>query len=353
MEFDKRLRKNAIKVRLLPMILMTLLAVFCCALGLSYWKDKNKAVPDIMDQTEDTLKRDDWYSIDTNMIIDAFAEDDKGTEFLIMLEQDSTIIALYVPKKNVELAYRIVDATWSYLNEETDAPGTERLAGRGPLNGMSKQEEQFFRERLEELGLTNSEIAQHAQYLKLDLKAGASAGSDAAIIFVIAGAALAISLIMLIRLLSGAYRKKVDAVIARNQLIPELIEEDLANGRTLKSGVFGRRYALIGMSTQSLIDYQDLVWAYKQTTTTRHRLYGIIPVGKTVTYAVRFVTKDKVQTGCNVKNEEEADDLICYVAECAPFAIYGYTEEREQLMKTNFESLVQTVEERKNNGQLL
>ena len=96
-----------------------------------------------------------------------------------------------------------------------------------------------------------------------------------------------------------------------------------------------------------LIDYQDLVWVYKQKNTTTHKLYGIIPVGKTVAHSVVLTMRDKKQLSTNVKKEAEADEVLQYLIAQVPYALYGYTEELAGAYKQNFEAMITAVDQRK------
>ena len=353
MDLYKTLKSKAIKSRIVWIILLIVLALGFAGAGRENYENKNKTLPDLNTQTGSELKKFDWYEVELNYLVDTYATDKKGNYYITALGTDNTFLGVYIPKNQIEEADRIVDETWAYINGTSSSLSSQTLKGRGPLNGMSDKEKQYFIEWFTDAGISEAELEGRVLYLKLDLTEGKSAGSEAVIFFLLAAAAAAIAVILLIRLFSGKYRKNVDAVIERNHLVPELVSEDLSQGLKMGKAVFGQKYALLYQATPVLIDYQDLVWVYKKTETTQHKIYGIIPAGKTVVRSVIFAQQDKTAPGTVVKKEEEGDQIVQHLMQYAPHAIYGYSQEREQMYKMNFDAMRQVVEGRKQDGQQL
>ena len=346
MSFDKRLSKHAMKGRL-PLIVIFAALAFLFGLGaFSSYNDAHAEVNDLMDYTGSQIRTGTWYEANLHYLIGAYAEDSKGTYYIAPLEQDGTYLGIYVPKSKISTAEKIAEDTLAFITGEGEAP-TTYLTGRGKLTNMAEKEKQYFIEWFEEAGISRLELGSMAVYYKLDMVEGASAGKTAVGLGLAAVGALAVALITLIRFSAKKYRKKVDEVIQNRGLNPDFIEEDLTDAFKTKVADFGRHYALLYNSPQELVDYQDLIWVYKQKNTTTHRLYGIIPAGTTVTYAVTLTMRDSRQLATNVKKEEQADQVIQYLVGQAPYVIYGYSEELAGIYKQNFSSMVEIVDQRR------
>ena len=348
MEFYKRLQKKALKSRLPLIILFLALAVIFALMSYSSAQNATGEMKNLMDYTGSQLQKYDWYELDTNMVYGGYATDDKGVYYIVRLEQDGTFLGVYASKDDQEKLDRITEQTWNYLSETADAP-TERLQGRGKLLGMEAKEKQYFTEFFTDLGVDASQVDM--VYYKLDIRSGSTEGVGAVIYGIVAAGALAIALVTLIRFGQKKYRKLVDKTIQERGLNPDFVGEDLAGGMKTANAEIGSHYALLYNTAQVLIDYQDLIWVYKQTNTTQHKIYGIIPAGKTVTHSVVFSLRDKRQLMTNVKKEEQADEVIRYLATQAPYVIYGYSEELATAFKQNFESMVTAVDQRRTTQQ--
>lgn len=85
----------------------------------------------------------------------------------------------------------------------------------------------------------------------------------------------------------------------------------------------------------------NLVWAYKKIT--RHYHY-FIPTGKT--YEV--ILYDRYGQPLQMQaREKKVDELLKLLGERAPWAVFGYSDERSQLLRTNWGGFVAAVDQRK------
>ena len=331
----------------LPLIILFAALAFLFGLGaFSSYNDAHAKVNNLMDYSGSQIRTGTWYEANLHFLIGAYAEDSKGTYYIAPLEQDGTYLGVYVPKSKTATAEKIMEDTMAYVSGNSDAP-TTYLTGRGKLTNMTNKEKEFFIDWFNEAGVSSLELGSMAVYYKLDMVEGASAGTTAVGLGLVAIGSLAVALVTLIRFGAKKYRKKVDETIQSRGLNPDFIEEDLSDAFKTKVADFGKHYAVLYNSPQELVDYQDLIWAYKQKTTTTHKLYGIIPTGKTVTHAVMLTLRDKRQLTTSVKKEEQADEVLKYLVEQAPYAIYGYTEELAGIFAQNFESMISVVDQRR------
>ena len=346
MSLDKRLSKHAMKGRLPVIILFAALAVLFGLGAFSSYNDAHGKVNNLMDYTGSQIRTGTWYEANLHYLIGAYAEDSKGTYYIAPLEQDGTYMGIYVPKSKNSTAEKIADETLAYLTGKGDPP-TTYLTGRGKLTNMASKEKQYFIEWFEEAGISSLELGSMAVYYKLDMVEGASAGTTAVGLGLAAIGSLAVAVITLIRFAAKKYRKKVDETIQNRGLNPDFIEEDLTDAFKTQTADFGKHYAILYNSPQELVDYQDLIWVYKQKNTTQHKVYGIIPAGKTVTHAIVLTLRDGRQLSTSMKKEEQADEVLKYLVEQVPYAIYGYSEELAGIYKQNFPSMIEAVDQRK------
>jgi hypothetical protein len=102
------------------------------------------------------------------------------------------------------------------------------------------------------------------------------------------------------------------------------IERDIANAKTVKVGAttLTRRFVI----TQSLakLDIQPttrLLWAFKQVT--QKKMYYVIPAGKTYAASLNFENGSVLLNG----KEPVVDKALAFLAEHAPWVVYGHSPE--------------------------
>lgn len=148
-------------------------------------------------------------------------------------------------------------------------------------------------------------------------------------------------------LINGGYLKDFNAVLSGNGLTMEQVEADLADAQRFKNIEFGRNYALVLNESPKLVVLQNLVWCYGVNTTTTHKLYGIIPTGKTKSYAVKLINRDRSEISVPVAKETDSAPVLQAIQARVPAVILGYNENIDNLAKANFAELVRYVDQRK------
>ena len=151
-------------------------------------------------------------------------------------------------------------------------------------------------------------------------------------------------------LINGGYLKDFNAVLSGNGLTMEQVEADLAGAQKFKNIEFGRNYALVLNESPKLVVLQNLVWCYGVNTTTTHKLYGIIPTGKTKSYAVKLINRDRSEISVPVAKETDSAPVLQAIQARIPAVILGYNENIDNLAKANFAELVRYVDQRKQQG---
>ena len=345
-ELNKKLKSKA-KGTYIPLIIVAiiLLAGGGLLLGAAF-ATASSEYREMSDYSEYQLQTGDYYKLsDYNMVIDSFAEDSDGEYFIIYRNWDEKWMALYLKGADKTKAEAIMEENWAYLDGTSDSFSSQTISVKGRLRKMDSDEEDFFRQWMESGGWSAEEIVSEADFRTLDT-------SDSLIgMYVMGGILAAIGLGLLIfsirGFFGGGYQKKVMARIQEKGISPERISYDLSNGTNYKNLTVTPSFVLLSGTSAEILFYDELVWVYGQTHTTVHKLYGIIPTGKTVTHNVLFVDRDnKTHTG-SCKNEEESGQIITQINTFAPYLVTGYSEEIAQLAQGDFAGMVRYVDEKR------
>jgi hypothetical protein len=86
--------------------------------------------------------------------------------------------------------------------------------------------------------------------------------------------------------------------------------------------------------------FQDLLWAYKKVT---QRRVNFIPAGKTYAAILTFYGGNTTFT----EKEERVNDVLAFAANQAPWAIFGYSKEVDQLFRKKQKEFCAAVEARR------
>lgn len=292
----------------------------------------------------DELEEETFYDVSNELLYDWYAEDDEGRYYITAStdsEGDTKYLGYYVFTKDCEKADDIVESTWDSIENNTQA--LLYIKGKGFVYDMTSTEKNYFDEMCEAYGIDRN----MRLYSTIVLTPMSRAAKTVSFLPLIAGIALAVyGIVLIVRFLFGGYKKKLKKCMTEYSISEDALEGDVSNGETVSGAVIGRNYLLSpsGCFTFSLL---NLVWCYKKTTKTRHMLYGIIPTGTTKSYSVIFVLNDGKIYEHLGRFEKKCDELIETVSKRAPHAIYGYTEELANEVKSDFSRVVQAVEERK------
>lgn len=301
----------------------------------------------------DCIVPGEYYVLDDAEVLDWYAEGEDGKYYIVpILEEENseyyTYMGLYLPEKYAELAER-------NMNGDADA----RITGRGYVYTMDGEEAQYFAEYICE-ALEDEEIAAYLCYQTAVLESPAENlryiftqedGIGAAVTIVLLwGGAIGL-------LIAGSfrrYKKKVFRVMEDNHISEEQVAADLDHGAMMEEkpsyrriAALGRKYMLVYGLHGTLVPYENIVWAYQSVTRTRHRVYGVIPVGTSTTYAVRFILKDKSKVEFACQKEQVAQDILHVLGNNAPWIILGYEDALNEVYNNNFSQMVAEVEERK------
>jgi hypothetical protein len=168
----------------------------------------------------------------------------------------------------------------------------------------------------------------------------------------VAGAViLALSLIglgfILKNLVGGGFQKKVMEKLTARGISPERASAELARGTSFKNVDVTPSFALLSGGTAELLPYDELIWVYGQTHTTKHKIYGIIPAGQTVTHNVLLVDRDQKTHTVACRNEKESQEILEQIHRYAPYVIAGYSDEIAKVAGSDFQQMVRHVDSRR------
>lgn len=295
------------------------------------------------DYTQDQLETGNYYKLtDYNYIFDYFAEDGDGQYFLVLRPSDNQWMGLYMKGSAMKTAEQIIEDNDKYLREETDYLSESTVSVKGRLRSMGSEENRFFREYLETAGFSSAQIDNQADFRTLD-----TSETDTGML--IAGIVLtAIGMIWLFwnlkNFVGNGYVQKVEAKIAERGMNPEQVAAAFGSANSFKNVDLTPSFAVTHGMAAELIPYDELVWVYKQVHTTVHKLYGLIPTGKTVVHKAMLVDRAHQTHEVTCKNEAESDQIIQYISGYAPYLVAGYSDEIARTAQTDFAQIVQYVD---------
>ena len=163
------------------------------------------------------------------------------------------------------------------------------------------------------------------------------------VFMVIGGVLLAIAVVMLVMVLSGHYQRQVKERLLQyfgtyadkaNEFMNYMVNLPSVKGLRIGAG-----YMLVRAGYHHfLYDGNDVVWAYQQTT--RQRLYGVIPLGKTYTLMLGL-SDGKFKTV--PMSEAKVKEQLQLIARNFPTVAVGYSEQLRSLYNSNREALRQVA----------
>lgn len=150
---------------------------------------------------------------------------------------------------------------------------------------------------------------------------------------------------------SGNYKKYFKKSLEIGNISETDLAADIAAASELAGGKVevGNKYIVLYGARPDVSLLEDLVWAYPTSQTTNYRIAGFIPAGQTTTYKVVMVDKNHMKGEIEVKNEEESQEVLAVLASKVPYMVVGYDDRLLAMEKTNFDQMLQMVQDRKNN----
>ncbi len=247
-----------------------------------------------------------------------------STEYVIDANNVS-YCGLYLSGSLIEKGDALMEESYAYMDGETDTI-TGYFTVTGIMKHMPADSLNFYHEYVEYDAMSAQE-----QALFLPLYLDTEGGCD--VVLAVGGViCLALAIFLVAYAGSGKYQKQL--VQKANELSPgnpEYVYDRIAQLCQDVPAVKGLRIGsglvyLEQGARQFLYGAQDVCWAYKQTT--RHRLYGIIPMGKS--YALVLRTASGAMH--SIPNREaKVTEQLENIMMALPYCVVGYSKELETL----------------------
>lgn len=321
-----------------------LLVLFLAIMGISFLAGSNlftepPEAEDLWDVPRDELEGS-YVTVELDFIYGCYAYSEvtrdgrptgeiKEREYLIDANEEDYMVVI-LSGKDMDKAEELMKQSEQYYYGEIDEI-TASFEITGYVRKMPSDSQRML---YDWVGYHTLSPAEQEIYLPLALE---REEFETEIILVVFGAALlGIAAFMLIRKLSGHQQKmlrtKLELLFGGNrERSNDFMKFMLENVPNVHGMRIARGYMLIRLDGMDmLLDSNDLVWAYRQIT--QHKLYGIIPTGKT--YALMLCTADGKRSDVAL-SEKATNEILNLLKANFPQTVIGYSKELESLYLSN------------------
>jgi hypothetical protein len=295
------------------------------------------------DIAKDAVTEDDSYQkTKVYAVFDCIGSDDEGSFFVIPTEDNGAYL-MYVYNENVPRFQALSDATFDYLDGVTDEIEGEVITVRGLAYNADSELYSYLTDWGTESGYCsdgNTSALKDSYLTYITPKKLLSYYGLDTVFTVLTLVAVYCALIWAI---IGGVAFKLKRTVKRLDYDYNEIERDFASSERLSGAYIGEKYCVVAnMGNTDVARLSDIVWVYKNITTTQHKVY-FIPVGKSVSYSVVIVTAEckSLTTAC--KTEQDADLLVERFSKLGGI-VCGYSDEIATLAKNDFPSLKELAE---------
>lgn len=314
---------------------------------------KFKKQKDINNITTSEIRQNVKARGDVKAIIDFFGTDDTGTYYIIPIS-DEKYMGMYIYSGMYTNEDEILEDTYAYLEGEIDVLN-KSITTRGIIQEMHVDCYKYFEEwfiETEYLGGNSPQLVKEHVVPYLYVVDSKDTGLENVFMVYIVGAIFCFGVIVVTLSIyfSGIQYRKIRKYIKKNNLDKSVIEEDFASGKIFSQvGTirFGRRYLYYVQSLKNgMIEYNDILWAYKSVHTTNHSVNGVHTV-VTVVYMLDINLKNGKKITIRCDAEEEADSIVKYLGDQYSHIYAGWHEELDNVYKNSREEMIRQSDERK------
>lgn len=329
------------------LLIAALIFIFVCS---TFFKYFFADAPDLFSVPSSSYSTGDWYTCNNNILFDYYCSDEDG-RYYVTATNDLEYFGFYVYKKDFDLADRITDGSYKFMNMETDAPPAEFISAKGYLQPMDPSEKRYFKQFFEHDDVTADDFDMKFYTFKpmTPWRALTDDNGDNNLFYFIVAIALAISgIFCIIHFITGGYKKSLKKSISTYGILPELLENDMNHAVNIQNAYIGSEHVLFAQAAGSkVIPYNALIWAYVMITTTKHTTYGI-PTGTSKSYQLIFFDRNKRKIFFNVKDEAIGHQMLDAIFARAPYIFCGFSEELASATNNGrFDEMVRAVDERR------
>lgn len=250
---------------------------------------------------------------------------------------DYYYMGLRVKKSDMEPAEALLDASLDYLDGVDD--GTALTAAqyrvKGTIKPMDDESRRIFKEYLD---WNNMDEAERESFLFYYLEVNTIGNYDlvSVILFgIMAAVFFLLAILFIVWSFTGKYQKAITKYI-NSSAYPDSTRAKVENFLDTTTPVHGLYYNSTYLCAQEGSDTffnetAKLAWAYQSTT--QHKVYYIIPAGKS--YALTLGFADGSRHSMSVNKEAQVQELLGKLSELCPQAVIGYSAELDAMFRQN------------------
>ena len=348
----KEIKKSAFKIYILGGLFFLLLGLVL------FWGINNKlfryvfvSAPDLFETPSSQYADGKWFTCDNNILYDYYASDDDG-RYYVTSTNDGEYMGFYVRNNKTDIADKISDGTYDYLDGiETELPPIY-LSGKGYLKEMSATERRYFEDFFEAGGanLDDYTFTYYNFYMVTPMSLLVNDEGDnnifysiVSLIFFICGA------VLIINFITGGYKRAIKKSMAQHGVLEDVLERDMAYATRIGNAYIGDKHVLFYAFPGTIVmPYDSLIWAYVMITTTKHTTYGI-PSGTTKSYSFTMWDRNHKKNMVSIKDEAIGHQILEEMYCRAPYFFTGYNDDLANATdKGNYSSMISAVDERRN-----
>ncbi len=250
-------------------------------------------------------------------------------------------IGLRVPKSGIKRAEALMEACFSYLDEEADEDAViaRQYKISGTIRKMPSDSLKYYRDWWDWYNLDEeSQSIILPYYLDTD-QIGAYDKGGVIGCGCLALTMVAIAIFLLIRVLSGAYQKSITKYIsasANPEATREKVENFLSSTPEVNGIKLNNQFFCGHNGARTIFcEISKIVWAYQYTVTKKRNGFT---VGHE--YSVMLGLLDGKKESVSVANEEQAQAILKTLAENYPHITLGYSDELDKMFRKNREEFL-------------
>lgn len=291
-----------------------------------------------------------------SVIYDAYCsyEEDgkiKSKEYLILVgERDKQrFMGLVCDGSDIEDADAIMQQSHQDYSEGkiSSVDSLKTMTIKGTIMPLEKEEYVLYQKYIDKLDLSKKERDIFLPYAVMVGKIGKHSKGSVAMCWGFVLVAFAVGIHTFYSGFTGGNLKQVEKYCSEQgnkKMYMRELEEFYDSGIPVQGIRIDEQYFMAVKGASCFFaESRDLLWVYKMATS--HRLYGIIPLGRTYTLIVK--KEDGKSFDIPMKNEVAADEAIKYVVQKLPYILFGYDNDLHKKYLKDPSDLIYEVERRR------
>lgn len=256
----------------------------------------------------------------------------KSKEYIIDAN-DQYYMGLFVPKKDIDQADKLMDVSWDYLDGliSEDELSAAQYEIKGTISPIPSASLHYYNEFIDAVAKQDPTARPLFLPYYIELNKVGSFTLGGALAFGITGLIFfAIAILLFVLAATGAYQKSIKKYIANSgspEMTAERIERFFATTREINGMYYDNDY-ICGQHGSSTVfgETPKIVWVYLHVTSNKSYF---ITISKTNELVICFA--DGTRHFISMKNETIARIHMNKLTILCPKAIFGYTDELNSL----------------------